>query len=411
MPLTALIIVGGVAIVLRQHAASPPTSASQPSVDRPATAPRPESIAASGQEASPATLGLPAPGLPPAPIAPQPMAAAPSPTAITSLADLVSRCTPAVVTIEAGARLGTGFFVAPNRLVTNQHVVAESTFVTLRLATGQQSRGHVVGRSLEVDLALVESDTPYTGTPLVLRPLAGVRTGEEVIAIGSPAVGRSALESSVTRGIISGIRSMNGVMVLQTDAALNPGNSGGPLVDALGRVVGINSIRATQQQSIGFALASDYAQALLEGRPVAATAAAQALPSAQASRVTSVPAPPAAPSESDVEREAGTRQFEAEMAAFAPQAAKFVAAVGDYRDSCMAQRRGQSWQVVADAIATDTPVSRDCASARSQIVRFRSEATKALGEVFEQARRAGVYPGTVRAIMEKHGVYWDGWEK
>lgn len=340
---------------------------------------------------------------------PAPATAPVSASPALSLADLVSRCTPAVVTIESAAGLGTGFFVSPTRIVTNQHVVADNLTVTLRLAGGQQSRGRVVGRSLDADLALVESDVPFTGTPLALRPVAGVRPGEEVLAIGSPAVGRSALESSVTRGIISGIRSMNGFAVLQTDAALNPGNSGGPLVDGSGRVVGVNTIKAVRQESIAFAVASDYAQALLEGRPV--TADLSGARPGQPSRAISIPAAPPAPSESDAERETGGRQFEAEIRAFAPEAAKFVRAVENYRDVCMQQRRGQSWEVVAGAIPADNPADPECRSARSDLVAFKSNATRALGDVLEQARRAGVYPGTIRTIMEKYGVSWDGWQR
>ncbi len=323
-----------------------------------------------------------------------------------SLADLVSRCTPAVVTIEAGPRLGTGFFVAPNRLVTNQHVVAESMGVTLRLANGQQLRGRVIERSQDADLAIIESDAPFAGTPLVLRSIAGIRPGDEVLAIGSPAVGRSALASSVTRGIISGIRSMNGFAVLQTDAAVNPGNSGGPLVDTGGRVVGVNTIKAVQQESIAFAVAADYAQALVEGRPVTAT-----LTGARTESGRSVIPAPETPSESDEEREAATRQFEAEIRSFAPEAAKFIRAVENYRDVCMQQRHGQSWETVADAIASDNPADPQCQSARARIVSFKNDATKELAGVLDDARRAGVLPGSVRSIMEKYGVYWDGWQR
>ncbi|WP_410962429.1 trypsin-like peptidase domain-containing protein, partial [Salmonella sp. SAL4355] len=76
---------------------------------------------------------------------------------------------------------------------------------------------------------------------------------EEVIAIGSPGMGgQRSLEATVTRGIVSGIRSMGGTVVLQTDAALNPGNSGGPLVDMQGRVVGVNTAKLQGTESIGF---------------------------------------------------------------------------------------------------------------------------------------------------------------
>lgn len=412
LPLTALIIVAGMAIILRRQEPAPQTIPAQPVRERPALPDQAPPAAVPKAQPSQQPAAQPPIEVPPAtePTPPAAGAATPaSPAAASSLADLVSRCSPAVVTIESAVGLGTGFFVTPNRIITNHHVVMQSTVVTLRLAGGQQSRGRVVRRSIEADLAMIESEVAFAGSALTLRPVSGVRPGEEVLAIGSPALGRSALESSVTRGIISGIRSMEGITVIQTDAALNPGNSGGPLVDASGRVVGINTIKAIQQESIGFAVAADYAQALLDGQPV--TAAAGSARAGVSGRPTPIPAPPAAPSESEVQREAGTRQFEAEMEAVAPHVARFIKMVENYRDGCLQQRRGQSWQTVEPAIASDSPASPDCVSLRSDIVSFKGEIKNALRAVSDVARRAGVYPGQMRSIMAKYGLSWEGWER
>ena len=93
----------------------------------------------------------------------------------------------------------------------------------------------------------------------------GVRAGQEVIAIGS-ALG--VLQNTVTRGIVSAIRNAGGVMLIQTDAAINRGNSGGPLIDHTGRVIGITTLKVSaNSESLGFAVAIDHAKSLIEGRP------------------------------------------------------------------------------------------------------------------------------------------------
>lgn len=411
--LTAPVVIVGIVVLMREpQRPNPRTVAVPPSQVSATQSPVPapgQPVLPGFTTAPPAAYGGPAAA--PAPSAPSASPTSPGASAPSSLADLVSRAAPAVVTIESGVGLGTGFFVSPTQVVTNHHVVQQSTTVTLRLYGGQQARGRVVARSLEADLALVQSETALGEHPaLLLRSIGGVRPGEEVLAIGSPALGRSALESSVTRGIISGIRSLEGVTVIQTDAALNPGNSGGPLVDMAGRVVGINSVKAAGQESIGFAVAADYAQALLEGRPIR-TSSDASRPAVWA-QPTPIPAPSAAPSQAELQRDAGAQALEEQLKALAQEAARYARGVEQYRDACLTQLRAQPWQTVDRYITSDSAAHPpDCRAYRLDLLRFKNDIKDALKQVVEQARRAGVYPGAIRSLREKYDLAGEVWER
>jgi hypothetical protein len=336
--------------------------------------------------------------------------------ATPDVADVVSRCAPAVVTIEAGGVTGTGFFVAPDLVLTNHHVVSRSAFVTLRMYGGGRAQGRVSSTAPQADLAILRTDGGGPGRrALELRPVASVRVGEEVLAIGSPGMGPRALEATVTRGIVSGIRTMDGVTVLQTDAALNPGNSGGPLVDAQGRVVGINTAKAQGSESIGFAVVADYGQALVEGRrpggrETAVRAAAGPAPSFERFQ-------PQIQYESDVARETGTRQFEATVAGLRQHAVRFARMVERFRDACVNEQaagtsvRGLSWEAAERYVGDDRVVVPECFQFRSEIVELKSAIRAALGQAEEDARRAGVFPCTLRDLRRRHGLDWDGWDR
>ncbi|MEA2253306.1 MAG: putative serine protease PepD [Solirubrobacteraceae bacterium] len=141
---------------------------------------------------------------------------------------------------------GTGFAVSANGLVvTNEHVVDGAGHVTVELSDGRTRPATVVGQDRSTDLALLRVDTGGTPlTPLKLADSAQAQIGDATFAIGNP----FGLEGTLTTGIVSAtgrtIDAPNGSSiggVIQTDAALNPGNSGGPLLDAQGQVIGINS--------------------------------------------------------------------------------------------------------------------------------------------------------------------------
>lgn len=168
------------------------------------------------------------------------------------------------VSIHAGASGGSGFVVGPERwILTNAHVARRSS-VRLRFEEDTEITGRVLARDRRLDLAVVEASRRVPVPPLPLADSDELEVGETVLAFGSP----FGLDGTLTQGIVSARRSLGPVEdVIQTDAAVNPGNSGGPLVNVRGEVVGINTAilsRTGGSHGIGFAIPSNYVRAFLE---------------------------------------------------------------------------------------------------------------------------------------------------
>ncbi|MCD6352323.1 MAG: trypsin-like peptidase domain-containing protein [Armatimonadetes bacterium] len=178
------------------------------------------------------------------------------------LPDAIDRVDDAVVTIYAGEdRMGAGFIVSPDgNIVTNSHVVGDDQTVRVKLADNSEVEGRVVVRSKKRDLAVVK--VPRSNLPIVqFGSSTALRKGEEVAALGAPL----GLEHSVTRGVVSNPRQeQDGKTYIQTDAALNPGNSGGPLINDQGLVVGMNAKVAVKAQNVGFAIPAEDVSAFLD---------------------------------------------------------------------------------------------------------------------------------------------------
>jgi S1-C subfamily serine protease len=202
-------------------------------------------------------------------------------SAVTSVVD---RAAPAVVSLEVRGAFkartgigpqgaGSGFVVAPDGYVmTNSHVVTAGKDLRVRTATGDTLAAHLVGDDPATDLALVKIDATglaeigVTAPYLTMDGARKPRPGQLVVAIGNPL----GFESTVSTGVVSALgRSLRGRAgrlidgVIQHTAPLNPGNSGGPLLDARGRVLGVNTAIIARSQGIGFAIGVDTAAWIL----------------------------------------------------------------------------------------------------------------------------------------------------
>jgi S1-C subfamily serine protease len=189
---------------------------------------------------------------------------------------VTDRVGPAVVRVETGSKarnprerggVGSGIVISPDGLVlTNSHVVGSSKEIRLRDIEGIVTDARVLGVDPDTDLALLRADGARDLRYASLGDSKTLRRGQLVVAIGNPL----GFESTVTAGVVSAlgrsIRSVSGRTiedVIQTDAALNPGNSGGPLVSSSAEVIGINTAIISGAQGICFAVASNTAQFVL----------------------------------------------------------------------------------------------------------------------------------------------------
>lgn len=204
-----------------------------------------------------------------------------------SVTSAVERISPSVVHIEVHQSLpprsaerarsgeprerqggGSGFIFTPDGLIlTNSHVVHDASRIAITTSDGRRMRASLIGEDPANDLAVIRIDEPHFEEPHLQAAELGdsqkLRVGQIAIAIGAP----YGFQSTVTAGVVSALgrslRSYSGRLiddVIQTDAALNPGNSGGPLIDSAGRVIGVNTATILPAQGICFAIGINTAK-------------------------------------------------------------------------------------------------------------------------------------------------------
>lgn len=189
----------------------------------------------------------------------------------------VEKVSPSVVFIEATKKIknrrgdmlersgsGSGFIFTPDGFIlTNSHVVSETLRLSVTLQEGQHYEADIIGNDPDTDLAVIKI-SPLQSLPTVaFADSSGIKVGQLAIAIGNPL----GFQTTVTAGVVSALgrslRTDTGRLiddVIQTDAALNPGNSGGPLVNSRGEVIGVNTAIIRMAQGICFAIAANTAK-------------------------------------------------------------------------------------------------------------------------------------------------------
>ena len=192
-----------------------------------------------------------------------------------SATDLADSVAPAIVGISAesynGSSVGSGVCVAGNGvIITNSHVVNSANDIEVYLSNGETSKAEIIWEDTVQDLAIIQANTniPY----LPISNSKDIKVGEDVVAVGTPL--SLILKHSFTKGIVSALNRTLRVdtnygesymqNLIQHDASLNPGNSGGPLLNLRGEVVGINTLKISGGEGIGFAIPSRSFSSLVD---------------------------------------------------------------------------------------------------------------------------------------------------
>jgi hypothetical protein len=319
-----------------------------------------------------------------------------------ALEDLINKTMPAVVRIESTAGTGSGFFVRPDTILTNAHVVTTNNAVTVRRPDGSTVRGRVERTVPEYDIAIVRVDESRPGQATI--PLGSVehaRTGQEVIAVGSPL----GLQNTVTRGIVSAVRKVDDLTLVQTDAAINPGNSGGPLLNRQGEAIGITTMAARQSQGLSFAVAIDHANDVLSGRHVVSNPNALTPIDSFNRAAGSTGSGAAQPSSVDRIRDEGSSVYEQRMTQIGRQADQLDSYWNRFKNACYEGRITGSfereWFALFDPRAMPGTVAPGCEAMFRDVRRMADDIRSGVASADESARQADVFPGVRRGLRQR----------
>ena len=169
-----------------------------------------------------------------------------------------------VFVIYSGNSIGSGFAIGENCIITNAHVINNQYDVRIETYGGEIKRAFIVALDERIDIAVIGvADASFT--PLRVADLSTVGVGDDVYAIGAP----NSLAFTLTKGVVSSKeRLVTRQEFIQTDAAINTGNSGGPLLNDAGEVIGVNSYKMSNSEGIGLAIPIDAVVSFLETREI-----------------------------------------------------------------------------------------------------------------------------------------------
>ena len=319
------------------------------------------------------------------------------------LEDVIEQSMPGVVMIQTPKGRGSGFYVRPDLVMTNAHVIAGSTAVSVTTQSGAELAGRVAFVSDEVDVALVQVGRLGLAEPqLKLGESGSLRLGEGIVALGWA---ESLEQRTVARGVVTGLRRVLGRPFLQTDAAPHRGDSGGPVIDRKGEVVGITTARA-DDGTAGFVVPIDDAKPLIAR--VTDTAMPPSLTDAAAAAVER-------PSTIDTQRATGADNFTSTLAALARRADALDTWWNQYRSSCRVTAvpggHTREWFHLYDPHSPLHQTAAYCATALNALQAEADAIHAAMLGADEAARRADVFPGTRRELRRRFRLDYAGWER
>jgi S1-C subfamily serine protease len=310
-----------------------------------------------------------------------------------TLEEMIDAAMPAIVLVEATSGRGSAFYVTHDTLITNVHVVQHDQYVTLRRMNGTSVSARVQTRAPNFDIAVLKVSPASSSQPyLQMASAQTLRPGQEVVVIGS-ALGT--LQNSVSRGIVSGLRQSGAALLIQSDAAANPGNSGGPMLDRNGQVVGILTSGYRNNQGLNFAVSIDHARDILEGRETNLGTGAPgigAIETAVSGRT-----------ESDRRQQQGEQVLMQKIASAQQAAVELDNAWQRFRTQCfkspMLPRYDREWFALFVPGGIPGDAAAGCAQyfqeMNGEMQKFRAFMKTAV----EEARRANVLPGTIRETL------------
>jgi S1-C subfamily serine protease len=311
-----------------------------------------------------------------------------------SLEEMVDRVMPAVVLIETSSGRGSGFYVRHDTLITNVHVVGNDGYVTLRRMDGSSVNARVESRAPAFDIAVLKVATPSPSqTVIPMGSAQSLRPGQEIIVIGS-ALGT--LQNSVSRGIMSGLRTSGGATLVQTDAATNPGNSGGPMLDKNGAVIGITTMGYRGAEGLNFGVAIDHARDIMEGRQ-ANLGSERGLTDIQSQ---------SRGSESDRQQQQGEQQFRAAIDQLAQTADSFDNGWRRFRQTCYTNpipgNYHREWFAVLAPRGMPGNAAVGCTAYYAGMEADMKKFAGLMKRAIDDARRANVLPGTIRDALRSN---------